>query len=70
MPPQNDTDQCALDENGQLKDAKDIQFFHSPSDNNPIPLPPVDGETVSNGGMYQHTAFHTTINSLLSSFSQ
>jgi len=44
---QNDPDQCALDENGQLQEAKDIQFFHSPSNNNPIPLPPVDGETIT-----------------------
>jgi len=69
MPPQNDSDQCALDKNGELRDAKDIAFFHSPSDKNPISLPPVDGETVINESMYQHTAFHTTINSLLSSSS-
>jgi len=42
---QPEPDQCALDKNGQLKDAKDIVFFHSPSDKNTIPLPPVDGET-------------------------
>jgi len=42
---QPEPDQCALDENGQLKDAKDIAFFHSPSDKNTIPLLPVDGET-------------------------
>ena len=52
MPSQPDPDQCALDENGQLKDAKDITFFHSPSDKSPIPLPPVGGETgTDNGGM-------------------
>ena len=44
MPPQPDPDQCALDENSQLKDANHIMFFHSPSDNNPIPLLPVDGK--------------------------
>ena len=44
MPPQPDPSQCVLDENSQLKDANHIAFFHSPSDNNPIPLPPVDGE--------------------------
>jgi len=45
MPSQPDPDQCALDKNGQLKDAKDITFFHSPSDKSPIPLPPMGGET-------------------------
>lgn len=45
MPSQPDPDQCALDKNGQLKDAKDIVFHHSPSNKNPIPLPPVNGET-------------------------
>jgi len=54
IPSQPDPDQCVLGEDGQLKDAKDIAFFHSPSDNNPIPLPPVDGEagaSTDNGGM-------------------
>ena len=54
MPPQPDPDQCVLDKNGQLKDTKYIVFFHSPSDNSPIPLPPVDGETgasMDNRGM-------------------
>ena len=60
MPPQPDPDQCVLDENGQLKDTNHIAFFHSPSDNNPIPLPPVDGEigTSTNiGGMAQILSF-------------
>ena len=54
MPPQPDPDQCVLDKNGQLKDTKYIMFFHSPSDNSPIPLLPVDGETgasMDNRGM-------------------
>ena len=50
MPPQSDPGQCALDKDGQLKDADDIPFFHSPSDKNPIPLPPVDGEAVADDG--------------------
>lgn len=54
MPPLSDPDQCTLDENGQLKDAKDIQWFDSPGDKSPIPLPPVEGETVTDeGGMPQ-----------------
>ena len=48
--PQSVPDQCALDENGQLKEAMDIPFFHSPSDKNPIPLPPVDGEMFTDDG--------------------
>ncbi|KAI0282676.1 hypothetical protein BC826DRAFT_921532 [Russula brevipes] len=40
MPPQSGPDQCALDENGQLRDAEDIPWFNSPSDKDPIPLPP------------------------------
>ena len=48
--PQPDPNQCALDKNGQLKDAKDILFFNSPSDNNPIPLPPLDGEAPTDDG--------------------
>ena len=54
IPPQSDPDQCTLDENGQLKDAEHITFFNSPSDNNPIPLPPVDGDagtSTDNRGM-------------------
>jgi len=58
MPSQPEPDQCALDENGQLKDAKDITFFHSPSNKHTIPLlpedAPVDGGTgtgTDNGGM-------------------
>jgi len=54
IPSWPDPDQCALSEDGQLKDAKDITFFHSPSNNNPISLPPVDGEagaSTDNGGM-------------------
>ena len=63
MPPQPDPDQCALDKNGQLKDIKYIAFFHSPSDNSPIPLPPVDGETgtsMDNGGM-SHIPSHVQL---------
>jgi len=63
IPSRPDPDQCALGEDGQLKDAKDIAFFHSPSDNNPIPLPPVDGEagaSTDNRGM-AHT-YHLSFN--------
>jgi len=63
IPSQPDPDQCALGEDGQLKDVKDIAFFHSPSDNNPIPLLPVDGEagaSTDNGGM-AHT-YHLSFN--------
>ena len=45
IPPQSDPNQCVLDEDGQLKDAEHITFFNSPSNNNPIPLLPVDGDT-------------------------
>lgn len=44
MSVQSDPDQCALDENGQLKDAKDITWLNSPSDKDPIPLPPVEAD--------------------------
>jgi len=64
MPSQPEPDQCALDKNGQLKDAKDIAFFHSPSDKHTIPLPPedapVDGGTgtgTDNGGMARIHSF-------------
>ncbi|KAF8502580.1 hypothetical protein F5888DRAFT_1904208 [Russula emetica] len=53
MSARSDPDQCALDENGQLKDANNIQWFNSPSDKTPIPLPPVEGvegETVTDVG--------------------
>jgi hypothetical protein len=50
MPPRSDPDQCALDENGQLKDVKDIQWFNSPTDQNTIPLLPVEGDTVTDTG--------------------
>lgn len=58
MPSQPESDQCALDKNGQLKDAKDIAFFHSPSDKHTTPLPPMDvpvdrgtGTGTDDGGM-------------------
>ena len=55
MPSQPNPDQCALDKDGQLKDAKDIPWFNSPSDKNTIPLLPVKGDTVTDvGGMYQY----------------
>jgi len=64
MPSQPEPDQCVLDENGQLKDAKDITFFHSPSNKHTIPLPPedvpVDGGTstgTDNGGMARIHSF-------------
>jgi len=63
IPSQTDPDQCTLGEDGQLKDAKDITFFHSLSDNNPIPLLPVDGEAgagTDNRGM-AHT-YHLSFN--------
>ena len=50
MSVQSDPDQCALDKNGQLKDAKDITWLNSPSDKDPIPLPPVEGEAVTDDG--------------------
>jgi hypothetical protein len=63
MPPQPGPDECALDENGQLRDAEDIPWFNSLSDKDPIPLPPVNGETVTDiGGMDQHTIFHAIAN--------
>jgi hypothetical protein len=58
MPSQPDPDQCALNKNGQLKDTKDLMFHHSPSDKNPIPLLPVDGETgtgTDNEGMARNS---------------
>jgi hypothetical protein len=49
-------DQCALNEDGQLKDASDIAWFNSPSDKNTIPLPPVEGEAVTDiGGMLSNS---------------
>jgi hypothetical protein len=57
MPLPSDPDQCALDENGQLKDAEDIQWFNSPGDKNPIPLPPVEEETVTDNGGMSHIPF-------------
>jgi hypothetical protein len=61
MSARSDPDQCALDENGQLKDANNIRWFNSPSDKTPIPLPPVEGvegETVTDvGGTPQHTVY-------------
>ncbi|KAF8485553.1 hypothetical protein F5888DRAFT_1911735, partial [Russula emetica] len=53
MSARSDPDQCALDENGQLKDANNIRWFNSPSDKTPIPLLPVEGvegETVTDVG--------------------
>ena len=47
MPPQPYPDQCALDKDGQLKDAKNILWFNSPSDKNTIPLPPVKEDAVT-----------------------
>jgi hypothetical protein len=68
MHPQADPDQYVLDENGQLKEAKDIPFFHSPSDRNPIPLPPVYGDVrgavADDGGMPWCTIFLSIINFL------
>ena len=46
IPSQPDPNQCVLGEDGQLKDVKNIAFFHSPRDNNPIPLLPVDGDVM------------------------
>src|SRR6266699_2240048 len=61
MPPRSDPEQCALDENGQLKDANDIQWFNSPSDKTCIPLPPVEGETVVDGAGTSHHAIYLAI---------
>ena len=39
----NDNDAPALNPDGTLKDAMELEFFHSPSDALPIlPLPPVE----------------------------
>ena len=63
MPPQSDPEQCALDDNGQLKDANNIQWFNSPSDKTCIPLPHVEGETVADGaGTPCHTVYLAVIN--------
>jgi len=64
MPSQPEPDQCALNKNGQLKDANDIVFFHSPSNKHTIPLLPVDvpvdggtGTGTDNGGMARIHSF-------------
>ena len=49
MPSQSDSNQYALNDNGQLKDIKDIKWFNSPSDETSIPLSPVEEETVADG---------------------
>jgi len=77
MPSQPEPNQCTLDENGQLKDAKNIVFFHSPSNKYAIPLLPVDapvdggtGTGIDNGGMGCIQSFNSIINALCSSLSQ
>lgn len=43
MSPFTDPHNCALDSNGNLKDAQDILFFDSEGDENPIQKPPQKG---------------------------
>lgn len=66
MPPQSDPEQCALDDNGQLKDANDIPWFNSPSDKTCIPLPPVEGESIADGAGKPYHTFHVALINALS----
>ena len=41
------SDQCALDPDGSLKDARDIQWYNDPDDDQPLPPAPLGPPAVS-----------------------
>jgi hypothetical protein len=55
------SDQCALNESGGLKDAEDIEFFHSESEATPLPSSSAFKNPGNAGGYYSMFVISVTL---------